>query len=161
LEQDLHQAEELLQEDFPAKISASLAKELVLLANEAGYSGRLQELWKKRKQSTQSSKMYLVSYPLTTEQTLLSYSGRWQTSGIVSPGACLMLSTSEYPSEGRESSSLADVLQAEAQEKYYLSQKACDGILRRANRRGKTLPPALQEALVNQASQDTQKVQQP
>jgi hypothetical protein len=155
LEQDLNQAEELLQADFPAKTSASLAKELVLLAHEAGYSGRLQELWKKRKASTQSSKMYLVCFPVTTEQTLLSYSGRWQTSGIVSPGACLMLSTSEYPNGASVSSSLADVLQAEAPEKYYLSSKACDGILRRANRRGKTLPEALQEALVRQGSLST------
>jgi hypothetical protein len=155
LEQDLNQAEELLQEDFPAKISASLARELVLLAHEAGYSGRLQELWKKRKASTQSSKMYLVCFPLTTEQTLLLYSARWQTSGILSPGACLMLSTSEYPNGASVSSSLADVLQAEAPEKYYLSQKACDGILRRANRRGKTLPEALQEALVRQGSPST------
>jgi hypothetical protein len=53
------------------------------------------------------------------------------------------------------SSSLADVLQAEAPEKYYLSSKACEGILRRANRRGKTLPEALQETLVKQALPST------
>jgi hypothetical protein len=50
------------------------------------------------------------------------------------------------------SSSLADVLQAEAPEKYYLSSKACDGILRRANKRGKTLPEPLQKALEDQSS---------
>jgi hypothetical protein len=72
-----------------------------------------------------------------------------------------MLSTSEYPSEGSVSSSLADVLQAEAPEKYSLSQRACEGILRRASKRGKTLPAALEEALVNQVSQVTQKDQQP
>ena len=71
-----------------------------------------------------------------------------------------MLNTSEFPSDAKESSSLADVLQTEAPQKYYLSQKACEGILRRANRRGKTLPEALQEALVNQVSQATQKDQQ-
>jgi hypothetical protein len=31
--------------------------------------------------------------------------------------------------------------------KYYLSAKACEGILRRAERRGKELPPMLKEAL--------------
>jgi hypothetical protein len=72
-----------------------------------------------------------------------------------------MLSTSEYPNDASVSSSLADVLQAEAPEKYYLSSKACEGILRRANKRGKTLPPALQEALVSQVSQATQKDLQP
>jgi hypothetical protein len=65
----------------------------------------------------------------------------------------LMLSTSEYPNGASVSSSLADVLQAEAPEKYYLSQKACDGILHRANRRGKTLPQELTDALVHQSSQ--------
>ena len=68
-----------------------------------------------------------------------------------------MLSTLEYPREESVSSSLVDVLLPTALPKYYLSQKACEGILRRANRRGKTLPPALQEALVSQASEDTQK----
>jgi hypothetical protein len=31
--------------------------------------------------------------------------------------------------------------------RFYLSQKACAGILRRAERRGKTLPPLLDQAL--------------
>jgi hypothetical protein len=38
-------------------------------------------------------------------------------------------------------------LEARAHEKYYLSAKACEGILRRAERRGKQLPPMLKEAL--------------
>lgn len=33
--------------------------------------------------------------------------------------------------------------------RYYLSEKACLGILRRAEKRGKKLPPALEEALKN------------
>ena len=37
-----------------------------------------------------------------------------------------------------------------APEKYYLSAKACEGILRRAERRGKELPPILKEALKQQ-----------
>ena len=148
---DSIQQEELLQEDSPAKISAWLENALVLLAREAGYSGRLEDLWKKRKQSGSSSKMSLVYYPLTEGRTLESFSGKWPTSGIVSDGECLMLNTLEYPSEGAESSSLAAVLQDQnVPSKYYLSPKACEGILRRANRRGKTLPEALNNALVQQ-----------
>jgi hypothetical protein len=109
----------LLQEDFPVKTSALLAKELVLLAHEAGYSGKLQELWKKRKANTSSSKTYLVCYPVTREQILESSSGRWPTSGILSAGVCLMLNTSEYPSDAKESSSLGDVLLSEALPKYF------------------------------------------
>ena len=155
---DSTQRMELLQEDSPAKISAWLEKGLAWLAKEAGYSGRLEDLWKKRKQSGSSSKTSLVYYPLTEGRTLESFSGRWPTSGIVSGGESLMLSTLEYPSEGAESSSLAAVLEDQnVLEKFYLSAKACEGILRRANRRGKTLPPALQEALVKQVSQSTPK----
>ena len=46
-------------------------------------------------------------------------------------------------------SSLSDVLQpaAEVPAKYSLSPKACMGILRRASRRGRRLPPLLERAL--------------
>ena len=54
--------------------------------------------------------------------------------------------TGECPSVAREST-LWQILQADAPEKYYLSARACEGILRRAERRGKTLPPMFREAL--------------
>jgi hypothetical protein len=62
---------------------------------------------------------------------------------------CLTLSTSEYHS-GAEESLLSHILQgtADVLPKYYLSQKACEGILRRAERLGKKLPNALRLALV-------------
>lgn len=44
-------------------------------------------------------------------------------------------------------SSLSDILEPNAPSKYYLSEKACRGILRRAERRGKELPEALRRAL--------------
>jgi hypothetical protein len=68
-----------------------------------------------------------------------------------------MLNTSEYPSEGVVSSSLADVLLTEALPKYSLSQKACEGILRRSTKRGKTLPEALANALVHQIKTRTER----
>ena len=48
-------------------------------------------------------------------------------------------------------STLSQILQAEVPEKYYLSQKACLGILRRASARGKKLPEVLRLALERQA----------
>jgi cytidylate kinase len=42
---------------------------------------------------------------------------------------------------------LSSILEANAPEKYYLSAKACEGILRRAERRGKQLPAMLKTAL--------------
>lgn len=47
---------------------------------------------------------------------------------------------------------LSQILMADAPEKYYLSQKACLGILRRASARGKELPELLKIALERQAA---------
>ena len=46
---------------------------------------------------------------------------------------------------------LSAILEENAPDKYSLSPKACVGILRRAERRGKDLPPLLKAALMNQA----------
>ena len=67
------------------------------------------------------------------------------------PGDSLMLSFGEYPRE-ENVSTLSQILMAGVPEKYYLSQKACLGILRRASLRGKELPLLLKKALEMQAS---------
>jgi hypothetical protein len=43
---------------------------------------------------------------------------------------------------------LKEILQKDVQKKYYLSARACAGILRRAEKRGKELPPVLRTALL-------------
>ena len=48
-----------------------------------------------------------------------------------------------------EQVSLFSILESSALEKYFLSPIACKGILRRAERRGKTLPPQLAKALLS------------
>ena len=58
----------------------------------------------------------------------------------------LTLNIGESPNV-EEESTLSQILEVDAPEKYYLSAKACEGILRRAERRGKQLPPMLKEAL--------------
>ena len=50
-------------------------------------------------------------------------------------------------------STLSQILMADVPRKYYLSPKACLGILRRASERGKKLPEVLQIALERQAVQ--------
>lgn len=69
----------------------------------------------------------------------------WVTA-TASHGGSSTRNTGECPSVAREST-LWQILEADAPEKYYLSERACDGILRRAERRGKALPPMLREAL--------------
>ena len=61
-----------------------------------------------------------------------------------------MLNTGVSPREGLVSS-LSLILEDSPPRKYYLSRKACLGILRRARERGKPLPPPLEAALKAQA----------
>jgi hypothetical protein len=46
---------------------------------------------------------------------------------------------------------LKEILQKDVAKKYYLSARACAGILRRAEKRGKELPQMLRQALVQVA----------
>ena len=66
---------------------------------------------------------------------------------LTSLGECLMPSIGEYPNAAVESS-LWQVMESNAPVKYYLSKKACEGIIRRATNRGKTLPRLLEMALL-------------
>ena len=64
-----------------------------------------------------------------------------------SPTESLMLSISEFPSAAAVSS-LSDILETGGvPQQYYLSGRACRGILRRAEKRGKELPGMLRQAL--------------
>ena len=60
------------------------------------------------------------------------------------------LNTGASPNE-EAGSTLSEILLAKVPEKYYLSPKACLGILRRASARGKELPEVLKKALERQA----------
>ena len=65
-------------------------------------------------------------------------------------GDASMLNTGVSPREERESS-LWQILEEQPHSRYYLTRKACLGILRRSAERGKELPPQLKEALEIQA----------
>ena len=71
---------------------------------------------------------------------------------LISPwrGDALTLNTGVSPREEKESS-LSQILQDDPPDKYYLTRKACLGILRRASERGKELPEKLKRALEIQA----------
>lgn len=72
----------------------------------------------------------------------------WETQGIAtSSGVCWTRSSTVSPNVVRECS-LSDILESSTDEKYLLSAKAAAGILRRATRRGRTLPPELETALL-------------
>lgn len=51
---------------------------------------------------------------------------------------------------------LSDILEVDVDPRYHLSAKACQGILNRAERRGKVLPELLREALMQTISRSSQ-----
>lgn len=91
----------------------------------------------------------------TEEKTWAPSSGRWGNWGMGGPTACLTLNGSESP-RGAAASSLSDILETgDLPEKYFLSPKACAGILRRAEKRGRKLPLSLKQALEHAAQMTT------
>ena len=79
----------------------------------------------------------------------LHQAASWVTGGPLL-GEYTMHSFGECPSEEKESH-LSQILQGGQLQKYYLSEKACQGILRRAKTRGKQLPEILYKTLMKQA----------
>lgn len=100
-------------------------------------------------------KMYPEVCHPTADGLSLPSSGAFKNSGMASPGGCWMLSTSEWTASPEPSlndagvCSLSDILQetSDVPQQFFLSPKACAGIIRRAAGRGKTLPEPLGEAL--------------
>ena len=85
---------------------------------------------------------------------LVPCSEGWGNSGMGSPTGFLTLNTSEWNHTLGLSlnddgvCSLSDILETgDVPQRFYLSARACAGILRRAEKRGKDLPPPLAHAL--------------
>jgi len=96
-----------------------------------------------------------VSCRPTVEGTLEPCLEGWQNSGMGSPTEFLTLSTSEWPKDAAVCS-LSQTLEAgSVPQRFYLSAKACAGILRRAEKRNKTLPEPLRLALIAVVGDET------
>ena len=76
----------------------------------------------------------------------------WETDSALL-GAYSTHSFGESPNVAVESH-LSQILEENPHPKYYLSAKACQGILRRAEHRGKPLPPLLRNALEEQIQRE-------
>ena len=99
-----------------------------------------------------SLKMSLAFYPLTEDGTLPSSFAGWGNCGIMSLGQSWTHNGLEWRKDAAVCS-LSEVLEMDVQPKYFLSPRACQGILKRSGRRGKRLPPSLQAALEQVAQQ--------
>ena len=173
----------LLSEAPPAKDSASQESEadwmttvlgwpgssLTFLAEHgpAGWSGRTSPVACQLGQQTRTVKCQREMTPNgpKTKQTILTSScTRWGSAGMGSPIGFLTLNTCEWnhtlvPSHsGGGVCSLSDILETgDLPQRYYLSARACAGILRRAEKWGKVLPSALRNALEARAGELTGK----
>ena len=76
----------------------------------------------------------------------------WETVSALR-GDYTTLNTGESPNEEKESSLLL-ILDRNVPEKYYLSKRACAGILKRAEQQQKMLPDLLKETLMEMIGSD-------
>jgi hypothetical protein len=74
-------------------------------------------------------------------------SGSWSNAGMASPTESSTLSLRESPKDAVASSLSAILETGDHLSRYFLSARACKGILTRAERRGRRLPLLLREAL--------------
>ena len=132
--------------DFPVKIYQSPANELDSQVSDRDSSLSLRESLVNFDPLGVSSRMFLDSFPQTRDEISQLFSTSWQNSGMAWRGEYLTASTSESP-RGAEGCSLSGVLEERVHQRYFLSQRAAAGILRRAKKREKELPEALREAL--------------
>ena len=100
---------------------------------------------KKSSKSSPIAPLFLDLRSASGEMSVLS----WETDSPLL-GVYSTHSFGEYPSVAVESH-LSQILEVAPHQKYSLSAKACQGILQRAERRGKELPVELETALLAQS----------
>lgn len=117
--------------------------------HSAATKGETSRQSSKRSSASQSRKPPILKCLKKAGQLGGATTMRWEDDGAWL-GECMMRNTGESPNAA-VGSRLSQILEATPQEKYSLSAKACQGILRRAERRGKDLPPVLQAVLLMQS----------
>ncbi len=100
------------------------------------------------------SRMSPASCHLTEDGTLEPSSGCWANSGMGSPTGFLTLNSCEHASipapfpNDEGVCSLSDVLETgEVPQRYFLTARACQGLLNRSEKNGKPMPENLRQIL--------------
>jgi hypothetical protein len=136
----------LFAEASPVRTYQWPASARAWLESGQGYGSSFYELLNQISRDSLSLRMAPAFLAPTKEETLPSSFEGWSNAGIASRGGSLMLNMTEWHS-GAVVCSLSEVLETEVAPKYFLSPKACLGILRRADKRGRELPRSLYDAL--------------
>ena len=147
-----------LLEEPPARASAWRDFALALLTRAETSCSRSVHLLDYTVRGGSFGRTSPVSCRPTADGILESSLGSWGNAGMGSPTEFLTLNMSEHTGLSGLSlkddgvSSLSDILETGVlPQRYYLSPKACAGILHRAERRRKDLPDLLRAALANVA----------
>ena len=148
-------------EEVPARVSASQDCDRDFVTLVATWPSSISALLMRLARDGWSGKTCPVCCQATEDGTLEPSSEGWRNSGMGSATEFWTLNTSEFnhtlvpfPSDDAVCS-LSDILETgDVPQRYYLSAKACAGILRRAEKRGKALPDALRAALMAVAFQE-------
>ena len=136
-----------LSEAPPVSPSQSRDSEKDWMTRVATFAWSISDLQRGFALAGYSGKTSPVSSHPEEEGILVPSSGRWLNSGMGGPTGSLTLSTLEFPSAA-VASSLSDILETGVvPQRFFLSATACQGILRRAEKRGKNLPETLRLAL--------------
>jgi len=140
-----------LLEGHPVSPSQSQAKGRDFL-EQVDSSVSISDCFRKCVRAGLSGRMSQDVYQVAGGKTSSSFSNNGLTSGIMSHGEFWTLNTSEWPRDAAVCL-LSDILETgSVPQRYFLSQAACQGILRRAEKRGKKLPKLLERCLRTKAA---------
>ena len=145
-----------------AASSLSTLFDFALKLEHGGYCGKMSPLHYQAMPEKISQDLFLSSAAGTSPCQVTAGGNQGSSPELpvisVYAGEYLTLNTPEFPNfQGRSRSegsvsSLSDILVVgNIPPKYYLTVKCAEGILRRAERRGKPLPPVLKAALIRQS----------
>ena len=154
MESQMHQPSMFSLEDSPARTTRLQEEAQDWLETVAHSGGNITGSLLASAPPGLSGRMSLGSSLVETVRTLRRSSDLSPTSGMAWSGRYLTLNTLEYRNDAVECS-LSDILEDDPDPKWLLSPRACMGILDRAQRRGRRLPPSLEKALMEVAGQMT------
>lgn len=142
----------LWSEEAPAKASASQDSGRRWTTHAASSCQHISELVSKLTQNGLSGKTCPEYYQQITDALSAHSCKSWPNSGLMGGrlGECSTLNSTEWHSAAAVCSLSSTLETGGVPRRYFLSARACAGIIRRARKRGKPLPEDLQEALEQQ-----------
>ena len=139
----------LWSEEAPAKASASQDSGRRWTIRAASSCQHISELASKLIQNGSSGKTCPEYYQQITDALSAHSCKSWPNSGLMGGrlGECSTLNSTEWHSAAAVCSLSSTLETGDVPPRYYLSEKACAGIIRRAKQKGKPLPEVLSAAL--------------